>query len=145
MLNNDKEFESYNKIINELRDTLNRDKDSHGPLGKLVTKDKEAEKRYGIDHIRTYCFFRGGWYPSLVIQGEVFGKLKADKIMIGCTIYDKEGDVIGSFQNDGYGRSGFVSNEIPRKGFFDGYPFSMNHRVDFPIEEIGEILIYPME
>ena len=89
----------------------------------FFTRDYQLEKQFGIDDLKLYGYWEDN--DSLVIIGQVFATDLKKECCFICSIYDKDGDVIESTENDSYG-SGLVTSMIKPKTFFDGFPFKFD-------------------
>lgn len=104
-----------------------------------IERDLVLEKSFGIKDINLYCYVEKD--GDIRIIGELFATtpLKQSLCFI-CTLYDEDGDIIESKQNNSYGR-GVVTSFIEPDSFFDGFPFSF----DFynPKVKVDRIKIVP--
>ena len=86
----------------------------------LFVRDLEQEKVFGIKDLKLYGYWEDN--SSLNIVGQIVAdKLKSECCFI-CSIYDHDGDVMESCENEEYG-SGLVSSMIHPEAFFNGFPF----------------------
>lgn len=107
---------------------------------KLITRDSSVEAEFGISELRVYAYMASD--SELTIVGEVFATPKPKKrFYVQITIYDKDGDVLESDDNSGYG-SGLVTSYIYPSAFFNGFPFTKTF-YGVKKSDIGEIRIVP--
>lgn len=107
----------------------------------LFVRDLDLEAKFGIKEIKLYGYWEDS--SSLTIVGQLFAPRIEKEFLLNCSIYDKDGDVIESCENDAYG-SGLVNSYIQPEAFFDGFPFRFN--IYGPQKsKIKEIKILPSE
>ena len=88
---------------------------------KLFSRDFEIEREYGITDLSLYGYWESE--TSLRIVGQIFSKKIKESFHLVCSIYDKDGDIIKTKENESYGSAGFVTSSIKDGSFFDGFPF----------------------
>ncbi len=112
-------------------------------MAKRLKADKivrmpSIEKKYGIDELKVFAYMSGG---ELNVVGEVIAKEITQDFSLTCSVYDADGDMIESIENNSYG-SGLVTSYIKRAVFFNGYPFEFN-KVFADGVDISKIRIIP--
>lgn len=91
----------------------------------IFERDREAEQRVGIDDIKLYGYYDGN--ESIHIVGEIVCQKKPkSSFSFVCTVYDTDGDIINTRDNEEYGGTGVVSSCIKPKAFFNGFPFTFD-------------------
>ncbi|WP_300956085.1 MULTISPECIES: hypothetical protein [Lactobacillus] len=106
---------------------------------KMIERDLELEKDFGISGLQIYAYR----YDDAL---EVVGSIKSSKIKgrfsLALVAYDKNGDIVLTEENNGYG-SGIVTGEISSKIFFDDFPFSFSCW-ESQVPKISKLKIYPV-
>lgn len=82
--------------------------------------DYETEREFGVKDLALYGFWDDN---HLRVMGQIFADKIDKQFSFVCSIYDKDGDVIESTENESYGGSGFVTHAIKPDSFFNGFPF----------------------
>lgn len=115
--------------------------DISGIQNRTVQRMISIEKNFMIDEIKTYAYFSGS---TLSVVGEIFAKEINSNLIIECTVYDEEGDIIESTPNDDYGGTKYYRNIIDRESFFNGFPFKHTIFLDGDVK-IGKVRIIPIQ
>lgn len=87
---------------------------------EMFTRDYETEREFGVKDLALYGFWDDN---HLRVMGQIFADKIDKQFSFVCSIYDKDGDVIESTENESYGGSGFVTHAIKPDFFFNGFPF----------------------
>lgn len=103
-----------------------------------IVRMPAIEKKYGIEELKVYAYMSG---KELNVVGEVIAEEITDDFSLTCTVYDADGDMVESIENDSYG-SGLVTSRIKTAVFFNGYPFSFSKYLDDGVE-VSKIRIVP--
>ena len=88
---------------------------------RLLARDFDIERDYGISDLSLYGYWESE--TCLRIVGQIFAEKIKESFHLVCSIYDKDGDIIKTTDNDSYGGSGFVTSAIKAGSYFDGFPF----------------------
>lgn len=108
--------------------------------GIPIIRNNDKEKALGIDSIVIYSFMD---LYELKIIGEIKGKRILHPFHFICAVYDTDGDIVASKENNYYGSS-VVTNTIEPAVYFDGFPFSFS--VAIPDKtKISKIRIEPKQ
>lgn len=110
---------------------------------KRLTDDQivtmpSIEKKYGIDELKVFAYLSG---KELTVVGEVIADDITEDFSLTCSVYDADGDMVESIENNSYG-SGLVTSNIKCKTFFSGYPFKFHEYLDDGVE-VSKIRIVP--
>ncbi len=103
-----------------------------------IQRIESLEKKYGIEKMNIFAYTRE---KELVVNGEIFGESLKDEIEIICSVYNNDGDIIASAENNSYS-SGLVTSYIKPECFKGIFPFSINVRIPRG-QRIGKIRVYP--
>lgn len=106
-------------------------KKSYRVAPDFIKRDREEEKRVGIDDIHFYCHWLPDFDSILIVQGEIIAKNLKGRFSLRGEIHDKDGDLIEVLDNASYtGGSGFEVRRIMPEIFFNRYPFSFELHLD---------------
>ena len=81
---------------------------------EMFTRDYETEREFGVKDLALYGFWDDN---HLRVMGQIFADKIDKQFSFVCSIYDKDGDVIESTENESYGGSGFVTHAIKPDSF----------------------------
>jgi len=87
----------------------------------MFYRDYDMEQEFGVDDIKLYGYWESD--NHLAIVGQIVADSLSKEFSLVCSVYDKDGDVIESSDNESYGGSGFVTRNIKPDSFFNGFPF----------------------
>ncbi len=90
------------------------------PENKIV-RVPQMEQKFGIQDMKIYAYMDG---IALSISGEIVANSIKSGFHLKCNVYDQDGDMVESAENNSYGGSGLVTNRIAKKSFYNGFPFS---------------------
>lgn len=90
----------------------------------LFVRDYELEQDFGVEDIKLYGYWESD--NHLCILGQIVADSLEKEFSLVCSLYDKDGDVIESRDNESYGGSGFVTRAIKPDSFFNGFPFKFS-------------------
>ena len=105
----------------------------------MIIRDRKIEQEYGVTDMKVYAYWERE--NSLNIVGQIFAKHLTKKFLLVCSLYDEDGDVLDSRQNETYGGIGFVTYEINPDTFFDGFPFRFDVYDAAKMHQVKEIRI----
>ena len=108
---------------------------------ELFKRDLEQEKQFGITDRKIYGYWESN--DSMTIVGQIFAPRLKNACCLICSIYDKDGDVIKSCENESYG-SGLVTSMIEPGSFFSGFPFRFD-LYSIKKSKVVEIRIVPAD
>ena len=103
-----------------------------------IVRVSATEKKFGIKDMKIYAYMNDN---EINIIGEIISDEILKDFSLTCTVYDQDGDMIESLENDTYGRY-VVTNEIKKKVFFNGYPFKFSEYLDEGVK-VSKIRIVP--
>lgn len=102
---------------------------------ELIQVDRRVAEIVGI----TDCNFHAWWCDgSLLICGKIYAAQGLKKqFSLTATVYDRDGDIVESDTNGGYGSGGITCSTVRKSNFFQGYPV----RFDFfhPLEQKEDV------
>lgn len=107
--------------------------------GSLIQRNYALERTFGIEDIRIYGYYSDT--NAIEIIGEIIASSIIKPFFLTCTVYDKDGDILETKENDSYG-SGVVTSEVHPKAFFSGFPFTFG-TLCVPRRKIKKISITP--
>lgn len=90
----------------------------------LFERDYELEQDFGVEELKLYGYWESD--NHLYIVGQIIADSLDKQFSLVCSLYDKDGDVIESTDNESYGGSGFVTHAIKPDSFFNGFPFKFS-------------------
>ena len=90
----------------------------------LFVRDYELEQEFGVEDIKLYGYWESDSHLSIL--GQIVADSLDKQFSLVCSLYDKDGDVIESTDNESYGGSGFVTHAIKPDSFFNGFPFKFS-------------------
>ena len=105
-----------------------------------IQRISNFEEKYGIEDMNIYAYLEDD--DLLRINGEIFGTKLKQSFKIMCSVYDLEGGIISSEENESYGGSGWVTSYINPACFKGIFPFTIKAKVPLG-EKIGYIRVYP--
>ena len=106
-----------------------------------IQRIRSMEEKCGIEDINLFVWKESK--EALVVYGEIFGEKLKEEFKMVCSVYNDDGDIIASAENDSYS-SGLVTSYIEPVCFKCIFPFSIS--IDIPKgETIGKIRIYPQK
>ncbi len=91
-----------------------------------IQRIESLENKFGIEDMNIFAYLRDS--NELVVNGEIYGKKLKDKIQMICSVYDNDGDIIAS-SDDNYYSSGSVTNCIETWSFKGIFPFSIKVKI----------------
>lgn len=104
-----------------------------------IQRIRSMEEKCGIEDVNLFVWKKSE--EMLVVYGEIFGEKLKEEFEMVCSVYNDDGDIIASAENDSYS-SGIVTGYISPACFKGIFPFSIS--LDIPKgETIGKIRIYP--
>ena len=103
-----------------------------------IVRMPSIEKKYGIDELKVFAYLSG---KELTVVGEVIADEITEDFSLTCSVYDADGDMVESIDNNSYG-SGLVTHNIKCKTFFNGYPFKFHEYLDDGVD-VSKIRIIP--
>ena len=109
--------------------------------GDRFVRNIDAEKTAGIDDMNLYAYIDGG---DLEVICELRGAKLLWDIEMQCSVYDEDGDIIASSENDYFCCEGACSvmKVLYADCFVDGFPFKFS--IELPRRaKIGKIRIEP--
>lgn len=90
----------------------------------LFVRDYELEQDFGVEDLKLYGYWEDNNHLSIL--GQIVADSLEKEFSLVCSLYDKDGDVIESTDNESYGGSGFVTHSIKPDSFFNGFPFKFS-------------------
>lgn len=104
-----------------------------------IQRIESLERKFGIEDMNIFAYLREE--DELIVNGELYGSKLNDKIQMICSVYDLNGDIIASSDENCYYCCGSVSRVISPGCFKGIFPFSIH--VDIPIgNKIDKIRVY---
>ena len=108
--------------------------------GQLLSTDRivrvrAMEKAFGIEDLSIVAYVAEG---VLYVVGQIKAERIEEDLLLKCTVYDGEGDMIDSIENLPYGGEGL--SVIRKNAFFNGLPFKFEKKLKRN-ENVGKLRI----